>query len=178
MDCLFDGFLELLEQVMGGKQTGAEVCLNLKGILPVHSFDPALYFNDVAMREESHCTCINGRNADRTGFALCDVAYLLELREFIRVSEKYPEVMRIWGDSGMCRVNRDNSVTCLEFAFTLDALRSPTIVTFLLEVRRCTQVEYNDYFSVLSTTSRLVVVLGGLTSLSEFVVTDSQLMNA
>jgi hypothetical protein len=62
-------------------------------------------------------------------------------------------MMRIWGDSGMCRVNRGNSVTRLEFAFALDALRSPTIVTFLFEVRGCTQVEYNDYCSVLSATS-------------------------
>ena len=50
MDYLFDGFLERLEQVVGGKQSRAEVCLDLEGILPVHSLDLALYFNDVAMR--------------------------------------------------------------------------------------------------------------------------------
>ena len=32
VDCTFDGFLERLEQVVGGKQTGTEVCLNLEGI--------------------------------------------------------------------------------------------------------------------------------------------------
>ena len=31
-----------------GKQAGAEVRLDLEGILPVHSLDPALYLNDVA----------------------------------------------------------------------------------------------------------------------------------
>ena len=105
------------------------------------------------------------------------MAYLFEHCEFFRVSEKDPEVVRIWGDPGMCRVNCGNSVTRLESALALDALRSQTIVTFLFEVRRRTQVEYNDYCSVLSATRIAVMALGGLTSLSEFIVTDSQLMN-
>lgn len=68
--------------------------------------------------------------------------------------------MCIWGDSGMNSVNCGNAVTCLESAFALDALRSATIVTFLLKVRRCTQVEYNDYCSLLS--GILVTVPGDL----------------
>ena len=102
------------------------------------------------MGEESHCAGINARNPDRTGFALCDVAYPFEHGEVFWVSEKDPQVMCVWGNSGMGRVDRGNTVTSLEFAFALDALRSQTIVTFLLEVRRCTQIEYNDYCSLLS----------------------------
>lgn len=149
-DCLLYRLLKRLEQVVGGKKTGAEVCLNLESILPVHSLDPALYFNDVPMREESHFASIDGRNANRTGFALCNVAYPFEVGEVFWISKNDPNVMRVWGDSGMRRVNRGNTITCLEFAFALDALRNPTIVTFLLEARRCTQVEYNDYCSLLS----------------------------
>ena len=111
--------LERLEQVVGGKQTGAEVCLDLEGIFPVNSLDPASYLNDVAMREESHCTGINARNADRTGFALCDVAYPFEHGEVFWISKKDPEVVRVWGNSGMRRVNRGNTITRLEFAFAL-----------------------------------------------------------
>jgi hypothetical protein len=126
--------LERLEQVVGSKQTGAEVCLDLEGIFPVNSLDPASYFNDVAMREESHCTGINARNADRTGFALCDISFRTEV---FWASKKNPEVVCVWGR----RTNRGNTITRLELgelAFALDALRSPTIVTFLLEVRKCT----------------------------------------
>jgi hypothetical protein len=86
--------------------------------------------------------------------------------------------MCVWGDSGMGRVNRGNTVTRLEFAFALDALRSQTIVTFLLEVRRCTQIEYNDYCSLLSAARNASYDAGGLTSLSEFIVANSQLINA
>jgi len=93
------------------------------------------------MREEPHGVGINARKADRTGFALCNVAYPFERGEVFWVSKKDPQVMCVWGDSGMGKINRGNTVTRLEFAFALDALRSPTIVTFLLEVRRCTQIE-------------------------------------
>jgi hypothetical protein len=86
--------------------------------------------------------------------------------------------MCVWGDSGMRRVNRGNAVTRLEFAFALDALRSQTIVTFLLEVRRYTQVEYNDYCSLFSAAKNYNYNAGGLTGLSEFIVTNSQLINA
>jgi hypothetical protein len=60
--------------------------------------------------------------------------------------------MCVWGDSGMRSVNGGNTVTRLEFAFALDTLRSQTIVAFLLKVRRCTQIEYNNYRSLLSAT--------------------------
>ena len=46
---VFNRFLECLEQVIGGTQNKAEVCLSIKGILPVHNLDPALYFSDVTM---------------------------------------------------------------------------------------------------------------------------------
>ena len=81
------------------------------------------------------------------------MAYIFEHAEFFWISKEDPKVMRIWGDSGMRRVNCGNSVARLEFAFAFDALRSPTIVAFLLEVRRCTQVEYNDCCSVISAMS-------------------------
>ena len=89
---------------MGGKQTMAEVCLDLEGS-PYSSLDPALYFKDVAMREESHCTGINARNVDRTRFALCDVACPFEHHgEVFWVIKKDPEVVCVRGDSGLRRI--------------------------------------------------------------------------
>jgi len=87
---LLDGLLERLKQIVGREKARSEVSLDLKGVLPVHSLDPALYLNGVAMREESHRAGINGWNADRTGFALSDVAYLLELGEVLWVCQKDP----------------------------------------------------------------------------------------
>ena len=54
------------------------------------SLDLALYFNDVTMREESCRTEANTRDVNRTGFALCDVAYPFEHGEVFWVSKKYP----------------------------------------------------------------------------------------
>jgi len=64
-----------------------------RGWKAVHSLDPALYFNYGAMREETHCTGINARNADQTRFALCEVAYPFEHGEVFWVSKKDPEVV-------------------------------------------------------------------------------------
>jgi hypothetical protein len=106
------------------------------------------------------------------------VAYPFELGEVFWVSKNDPQVMCVWGDPGMRIVNRGNTVTRLEFAFALDALRRQTIVTFLLKVGRCTQIEYNDYCTLISATRNADYDVGGLTSLSKFIVTDSQLVNA
>jgi hypothetical protein len=135
-----------------------------------------LHFSDLAGREESHWTGIYSRHADRTGFALCDVAYPFELAEVFWVSEKDPKVMCVWRDSRMHIVNRGNPVTCLKSVFALDALRNTTIVTFLLKARRSTEIEYNDCRSLFSATRNAGDDVRGLTGLSGFIVTDSQLI--
>ena len=145
LNCLLDGFLECDEQVVGGKEAGAQASLDLESILPVHSLDPAMDLIEFALREESGRAGIHAGNSGRKGFTLRDVAYLLELGEIVRVSEENAQMMRVWSDAGMRGVNRRYTIACLEFAFALDALRSSTIVTFLLEVGRCMQIEYNDY---------------------------------
>ena len=97
------------------------------------------------MREESHHTGIHVGNAGGTGFALCDVAYLLELVEIVSLSKNNTQMMCVWSDAAMGEVNRRYTVARLEFPFALDSLWSPTVVTFLLKGGRRIQIEYNDY---------------------------------
>jgi hypothetical protein len=82
---LLYGFLESHKEVVGSEEAGAQASLDLKGILPIHSLDPALDLNKIAVREEPHPEGIDAGNADGTGFTLCDMAYLLELKEIIWV---------------------------------------------------------------------------------------------
>jgi hypothetical protein len=132
-DCLLDGFLEGDKQVMGGEEARAQASLNLEGILPVHRLDPALDLKEFAMREESHRTGIHVGNAGGTGFALCDVAHILELAEIVSLSKNNTQMMCEWSDAGMGGVNRRYPVARLEFPFALDTLWSPTVVNFLLK---------------------------------------------
>jgi hypothetical protein len=76
-------------------------------------------------------------------------------------------------------VNRRYTVARLEFAFALDSLWGPTVVTFLLKGGRRMQIEYNVYLWVCSQLRKtLMKVPRVLTSLSAFVITGFQLTNA
>ena len=111
--------------------------------------------NEVAMREKSHVAGLHAGYAGGTGFTLCDMTYLFEFEEVVRVSKKNTQMMCVWSDAGMRWVNRRYAIARLEFAFALDTLRSPTVVAFLLKVWRCTQIKYNDCCdSILSCAER------------------------
>jgi len=109
---------------------------------------------EVALTEESYSLGFNARDADGTGFTLRDVAYLLELEEIILLGENDTKVVGILRDVGMGIVYRRNTVPRLVPPLAFDALWRTVIVTLLLEVGWCIQIEYDDCYRSTQRTKR------------------------
>jgi hypothetical protein len=75
---------------------------------------------------------------------LCEVAYLFKLDEILWASEDDAQMVGIWCDEAVRIVKCGYTVARLVFSFALDTVRSPIIVTFLLEVRRSKQIQNYD----------------------------------
>src|SRR6266850_2836786 len=151
LDGVLDGLLKGIQQIARVEEAASQVSLDLEGILPLHRLDPALHVKEVALTEESYSLGFNARDADGTGFTLRDVAYLLELEEIILLGENDTKVVGILRDVGMGIVYRRNTVPRLVPPLAFDALWRTVIVTLLLEVGWCIQIEYDDcYRSTLS----------------------------
>src|SRR6267142_1766227 len=151
LDGVLDGLLKGIQQIARVEEAASQVSLDLEGILPLHRLDPALHVNEVALGEESHSLGFNARNADGTGFTLHDMAYLLELEEIILFDENNTKVVGVLRDVSMGIVYRRNTVPRLVLPFAFDALWRTIIVTLLLEIGWCIQIEYDDcYRSTLS----------------------------
>ena len=133
------------------------------------------------MREESHRVGIYAGKVGGTGLALCGAAYLLELEEIFSLSKNNTQMMCVWSNAGMGGVNPRYTVARFEFAFALDSLWGPTVVTFLLKGGRRMQIEYNDYLWVCSQLRKMLIkVPRVLTRRFIFILTRAifQLMDA
>ena len=100
-DDALDLLVESKEQVLSVEETAAYRCLDLKGVLPVHRFDPTIHIANVAVGEEPSRECIHAGNANRSNIPLSNLTYMLEFREIVRVREQDAHVVGIRRDAGM-----------------------------------------------------------------------------
>ena len=136
--------MEGKKQVVSVEEAATQVGLDLERNFPVHCLDPTLNVVEVKLGKELHWYGIYTRNSDGARFTLCDVAYFFELDEILWVSEDDAQMVGVWCDEGVRIVKCGYTITRLVFPFALDTLRSPIVVTLLLEIWRSKQIEDYD----------------------------------